>query len=108
MSAWNSNGLTTRIVTGTTDSVLFTDDVVIFTNAGAKAVALPAVTNASLQLGKVYRFSNANTGAATLTPASGLIDGAAAKAIVAGTAAAPTCLTIVNDGTMWRSITATA
>lgn len=107
MSALNSNGLTTRIVTTTGDVAAFTDDVIIYTNSAAKAVALPAVTDARLQLGKVYHFVNANTGAVTLTPSAGTIDGAATKVIVAGTAAAPTTLRIVNDGTMWRSISAT-
>lgn len=107
MAAWNSNGLTTRIVTTVGDVVTFQDDVVIYTNSAAKAVALSAVTDDRLQLGKVYHFVNANTGAITITPAAGTIDGSATKTLIAGTAGAPTTLRIVNDGTMWRSISDT-
>lgn len=98
MSAWNSNGLTVRSVTGTTDTVLATDDVVIYTNTGAKAVALPA---ASVQLGKVYHFSNQATGVVTITPASGTIDGAATQTVAAGAAGAPVVRKLVSNGTNW-------
>jgi hypothetical protein len=107
MSAWNSNGLTVRIATATGDTIALTDDVVIYTNSAAKGAAITGVSDARVQLGKVYHFVNANTGAVTITPASGTIDGAATKVLVAGTAAAPTTLRIINDGTMWRSISAT-
>lgn len=103
MSAWNSNGKTVRTVTATTDAVLATDDIVLYTGAGAKAVSLPGANVSTTQLGKQYQFSNSNTGAVTLTPASGLIDGAATKVIAAG-GTAISCLTIVSDGTGWRTI----
>jgi hypothetical protein len=107
MAAWNSNGLTVRLVAGTTDTIQFTDDVVVFTGTGAKAVALPAASNPSLQLGKVYHITNANTGAITLTPASGQIDGAATSPLTAG-GTTVSARRIVSDGTMWRTIGYTA
>jgi hypothetical protein len=106
MSAWNSNGHTTRVATGTTDTVLFTDDVVIYTATSAKAVAIMSASNASLQKGKVFRFTNTGAGAVTLTPASGQIDGGATKVIAAG-GTAISCLTLISDGTMWRTISYT-
>jgi hypothetical protein len=108
MAAWNSNGLTVRTVTATTDSVLFTDDAIVYTAATNKTVSLPAGSNTNVQLGKVYRFVNAGAGTVTITPAAGLIDGAAAKVMAtAPTAATPGCLTIVSDGTNWRSLSYT-
>ncbi len=106
MSAWNSNGLTVRVVTTTGTTVAFTDDVVIFTATSAKAAALPAASNPSIQPGKVYRFTNTGNGAVTLTPASGQIDGASTAPIAAG-GTALSCRTIVSDGTMWRTISYT-
>lgn len=106
MSAWNSNGLTVRTSTTAGDTLANTDDVVIFTFAGAKAVALLGANNAAVQPGKVYRLSNAATGAVTLTPATGLIDGAATAPIAAG-GTALSCRTIVSDGTQWRTISYT-
>ncbi len=101
MSAWNANGLTFRAVTTTGDTVAFTDDVIIYSNTSAKAAALAAATDARLQLGKVYHFSNGATGTLTLTPASGTIDGAATKVIAAGTAAAPVCASIIATSAGW-------
>jgi hypothetical protein len=98
MSALNSNGLTIRLVAGTTDTILATDDVVVYTGTAAKAVALPAAT---VQKGKVYRFSNQNTGAVTITPASGTIDGAATQTVAAGAAGAPIVRGLISDGTNW-------
>lgn len=98
MSAWNSNGLTVRTAAGTTDAVLATDDVVIYTNTAAKAVSIPA---GSVQYGKVYYFSNQNTGAITITPASGTINGTATATVAAGAAGAPIVAKIVSDGTNW-------
>ncbi len=106
MAAWNSNGLTVRLAASAPDSVLLTDDVVIYTGTGAKAVSLPAANSPSVQLGKVYRFTNTNTGAVTLTPAAGQIDGAATSTIAAG-GTAISCRTIVSDGTQWRTISYT-
>lgn len=98
MAAWNSNGLTVRTVTGTVDTVLATDDVIVYTNTAAKAVALPA--DAARQPGKVYFFSNQAAGAATITPASGTIDGAATLAVAATSGRAQ----IVSDGTNWFTV----
>ncbi len=103
MAAWNSNGLTVRLATGTTDTVQFTDDVVVFTGTGAKTVTLPAANNPSLQLGKVYHITNANTGAITLSAASGQIDGAASVPLTAG-GTTVSARRVVSDGTMWRTI----
>lgn len=98
MSALNSNGLTLRTAAGTTDAILATDDVVMYTNAAAKTASMPA---ASVQLGKVYRVSNRNTGTVTITPASGTINGAANLVVAAGTAAAPVLANLISDGTNW-------
>jgi len=101
MSAWNSNGHTFRLVTTTGDVVTLQDDVIAYSNTGAKAAAMLAATNPLVQLGKVYHFSNGNTGTLTLTPASGTIDGAATKVIAAGTAAAPVCASIIATAGGW-------
>lgn len=103
MSANNSNGLTTRIVSGTSDTLTFQDDVVIFTNTAAKSAAISGTGDARLQKGKVYRFSNQNTGAITITPSAGTIDGAATQTVAAGAAGAPVTRDIVFDGTNWYS-----
>lgn len=100
MAAWNSNGLTTRTVTGTSDVLLFTDDVVIYTNTAAKSVAISGSNDSRLQKGKVYFLSNQATGDITVTPASGTIDGAATLTVVATTGRAQ----LVFDGTNWFTI----
>lgn len=102
MSANNSNGLTVVTVTGTTDTIDATDDIVIYTNTAAKTATLPAV--ASVPKGKVYRFSNQATGTVTITPAAGTINGAANVVLAAGAAGAPTVLGLVSDGANWFSI----
>lgn len=106
MSAWNSNGLTVRTTAATTDTVLATDDVIVYTAGTAKTAALPnAALTGSVQPGKVYRFVNAGAGTVTITPAAGTIDGGANKVMAtAPTAATPGTLMIVSDGTNWRSI----
>lgn len=103
MASWNSNGFTVRPVTALTDAVLLTDDIILYTGAGAKAVSIPAASSSSLMTGKVYHFANSNTGAVTITPASGQIDGGATKSIAAGGTAIST-LTLCSDGTQWRTI----
>lgn len=105
MAAWNSNGLTVRTVAATSDVPVLTDDVIVYTAATAKSVALIAASDARCQPGKVFRFVNAAAGTVTITPAAGTIDGGANKVMAtAPTAATPGCLTIVSDGTNWRSI----
>lgn len=106
MSAWNSNGLTVRLAATSPDAILLTDDVVIYTGTGAKAVSIPAASSSSVQLGKVYRITNTNTGAVTITPASGQIDGAGTSTLAAG-GTAISCRTLVSDGTQWRTISYT-
>ena len=106
MAAWNSNGLTVRVATTAGDTITSTDDVVIYTFAGAKAVAIAAANDSRIQPGKVYRLTNTATGAVTITPASGQIDGAATSTIAAG-GTALSCRTLVSDGTMWRTISYT-
>lgn len=103
MSAWNSNGFTVRTVTALTDTIAFTDDIVLYTGAGAKAVSIAAASNTNVQVGKLYRFANSNTGAVTITPASGQIDNGATKVIAAGGTAIST-LSLVSDGTQWRTV----
>lgn len=105
MSGFDNTSYTTRVVTTTGITVTNQDSVIIATNTAAKAAALLGA--ALVQPGRQYTFVNAATGAITITPSAGQIDGAATKVLVAGTAAAPTCLTIISDGTMWRSMSAT-
>jgi len=105
MSAWNSNGLTVRTTAATTDTILATDDVIVYTAGTAKAVSLPSAALSTVQLGKVYRIVNAGAGALTITPTAGTIDGAATRVMAtAPTAGTPGCQQIVSDGTNWRSI----
>lgn len=100
MSANNSNGLTVRTITGTTGTVQATDDVIVFTGTGAKTVSIPAA--ASAQRGKVYVFSNQNTGALTIS-STGQIDGQSTRVIpaAAGTPLVPATASLVFDGTNW-------
>lgn len=100
MAAWNSNGLTTRTVTGTSDVLTFQDDVVIFTNTSAKSVAISGSNDARLQKGKVYFLSNQATGAITVTPSAGTIDGAATLTVAATTGRAQ----LVFNGANWFTI----
>ena len=106
MSAWNSNGLTVRNTTATTDTLLATDDVVIYSGSGAKAVSVLGAGVSTVQQGKVYRLTNITAGAVTITPTSGLIDGAATATLAAG-GTAISARTIVSDGTGWRTISYT-
>lgn len=98
MSANNSNGLTVNTVTTTTDAIDATDDVVIYTNTSAKTATLPAV--ASVPKGKVYHISNQATGAVTVSPAAGTIDGAATLVVAATTGRA----TLISDGSNWFTL----
>lgn len=105
MSAMNSNGLTVRTTAATTDTILATDDVCVYTAGTAKAVALPNAALSTVQLGKVYRIVNAGAGALTITPAAGTIDGAATRVMVtAPTNGTPGTQIVVSDGTNWRTI----
>lgn len=103
MAALNSNGLTVRTVTALTDTVTATDDIVLYIGPGTKAVSIPAAGSSLVQLGKIYMFQHSSTGTVTLTPVSGQIDNAATKVIPGGSVAI-SCLTLVSDGTQWRTI----
>lgn len=103
MAALNSNGLTVRVTSATTETILGTDDVVVFTAATAKTAALPGATLSTTQPGKVYNLTNTGANTVTVTPTAGLIDGAANKVIAAG-GTAISALRIVSDGTQWRTI----
>lgn len=103
MAAWNSNGLTTRSVATITDTVLPTDDVVFYVAPGNKVVSIPAANSPLTQPGKMYIFQHSTTGNVTLTPVAGQIDNAATK-VIPGGGTALSCLTIINDGVQWRTL----
>ena len=98
MSGLDNTSYTTRTVTGTTDTVLVTDSVIIYTSTSAKAVTLPTV--ATFTPGRQFSFINTATGAATITSTGATIDGAATYVVPATLGR----VTIVNDGTNWFSI----
>lgn len=101
MSGLDNTSYTVRTASGTTDTLLATDSVVIYTNSAAKTVTLPPV--ATTQPGRVYRIICQNTGVATLDGSgSETINGATTFAMTAGTVGGVTgrCA-IISDGTQW-------
>lgn len=101
MSGMDNTSFTVRTVTGTTDTLLQTDSVVIYTNTAAKTCNLPAV--ASVPPGRRYVVINTATGAITVDPAGAeTINGAANLAVTASTGRAD----FVSTGTAWFTITA--
>lgn len=101
MSGLDNTSYTVRTAAGTTDTMLATDSVVIYTNSATKTVALPPV--ATTQPGRVYRLICQNTGVLTIDPnGAELINGAATFAMTAGTVGGVTGRCgIVSDGTQW-------
>lgn len=97
MSGLDNTSFTVRTATGTTDTLLATDSVVIYTNTSAKAVAVPAIT--ALTPGRKFSVVNTATGAVTITPSGALIDGAATYVVPATVGR----VEFVNDGTNWFS-----
>lgn len=104
MSGLDNTSYTVRTNALTTDTLLATDSVVIYTNSATKTVSLPPV--ATTQPGRVYQIICQNTGVATLDPnASETINGAATFAMTAGTVGGVTGRAgIVSDGTQWFTL----
>lgn len=98
MSGLDNTSFTTRTVSGTTDTLLATDSVVIYTSTSAKAIAVPAIS--SLTPGRLYTVINTATGAATITPSGATIDGAATYVVPATLGR----VSFVNDGTNWFTV----
>lgn len=104
MSGFDNTSYTVRTASGTTDTILATDAVLIYTNSAAKTVTLPAV--ATTQPGRVYQIICQNTGVLTLDGnASETINGATTFAMTAGTVGGVTGRAgIVSDGTQWFTL----
>lgn len=96
-----SNG--TRTLAATGDVTLTSADldrVILLPSTGAQAITLPASADSAGHT-ITFKKTTANAVAATLTPASGTIDGAATNAVID---AAQDSLTIFCDGTNWHII----
>lgn len=89
--------------TGTSYTVTAADlgRLVTLSNASPVAVTLPSA--ATFGPGYITTFQNVGTGAATLTPSIGTINGAGSLAVPAGQG-----ITVVSDGTNWQIITSVA
>lgn len=98
MSGLDNTSFTTRTATGTSDTLLATDSVVIYTNTSAKAIAVPAIS--TLTPGRLYTVINTAAGAATITPSGATIDGAATYVVPATLGR----VSFVNDGTNWFTV----
>ncbi len=98
MSGLDNTSYTTRTATGTTDTVLATDSVILYTNTAAKAVTVPAIS--ALTPGRLFTFVNTAAGAVTITATGATIDGAATYVVPATLGR----VQIVNDGTNWFTI----
>lgn len=99
MSGFDNTSWTTRTATGTTDTLLATDYVVIYTNTSAKTVNLPAA--ATTQPGRAYIVINGAAGAITVDASgSETINGATTLAVTATTGRAH----LISDGTQWWTI----
>lgn len=95
MSGLDNTSFTVRTATGTSDTLLATDSVVIYTNTSAKAVAVPAIS--TLTPGRKYTIINTAAGAVTITPSGATIDGAATYVVPATLGR----VEFINDGTNW-------
>lgn len=103
MSGFDNSSYTVRTTALATDTLLNTDFFVIYTNATAKSVSIPAIS--SLTPGRVFAIVNTAAGAITVTPAGGaLVNGAATFVTPAGTAAGAGRTWFVNDGTNWFTV----
>lgn len=105
MSGLDNTSYTVRTVTGTTATLTANDYVLILTSASAKTVNVPAAS--AVIPGRVYTVINTAANTATITPASGTINGAATFVTPAGTAAGAGRTTIVSDGTTWWTLSGT-
>ena len=97
LSGLDNTSYTVRTATGTADTLLATDSVVIYTNTSAKAVTVPAVS--ALTPGRKFTIINTATGAVTITPTGATIDGAATYVVPATLGR----VEFVNNGTNWFS-----
>lgn len=95
MSGLDNTSFTVRTSALTTDTLLNTDSVVIYTNTSAKAVAVPAIS--ALTPGRKFSIINTAAGAVTITPAGATIDGAATYVVPATLGR----VEFINDGTNW-------
>lgn len=95
MSGLDNTSFTVRTATGTTDTLLATDSVVIYTNTAAKAVTVPAIS--ALTPGRKYSIINTAAGAVTITTTGATIDGAATYVVPATLGR----VEFINDGTNW-------
>ena len=95
MSGLDNTSFTVRTATGTSDTLLNTDSVVIYTNTAAKAVTVPAIS--ALTPGRKFTVINTAAGAVTITTTSATIDGAATYVVPATLGR----VEFINDGTNW-------
>lgn len=100
MSGLDNTSFTVRTVSGTTDTLLATDSVTIYTSTSAKTVNLPDAT--LIQPGRRYVVINTAAGAITVDPSgSQTINGAATLTVTATTGRAD----FVSDGANWFTVT---
>lgn len=102
MSGLDNTSYTVRTSVATSETLTNNDYVVLYTNTAAKAVTVPAAS--SVQPGRPFALINTNTGAVTITPSSGLIDGQATQTVAAGAVGAYHGRIISNDGTNWFTV----
>lgn len=98
--------ITSRAVTGTSDTILSTDcgNIVYYNNASGVAITQPAPTGLFVN-GFFTTICNINAGIGTVTPGSGNIGGASTYPLPGGgTAAAPVCTTYQSDGTNFNVV----
>lgn len=99
MSGFDNISETVRTVAATTTLTANDYDVLFLGITGNSIANLPSV--AGLPPGRTFRiYKDAAAFTVTITPAAGLIDGAATKVLAASAAHAAT---IVTDGTSWYS-----
>ncbi len=91
---------TPSLQTGTNYAFQSTDRAkVIYLSNGSNQVPTIAQATGSFGSGWFTTACNINTGTQTITPTTSTIGGAATYVLPAGTAAAPSCISIVSDGT---------
>lgn len=103
MSGFDNTSETVRSSSATANVLTANDyDLLLITLTGATAVTLPAP--ALTQPGRLYRvYKDASAQTVTITPAAGLVDGAASTTLATGAIHAKAFL---SDGTNWFTVTA--
>lgn len=99
-------GVTSRTVTGATDTILAADrgNVVYYNSASSIAVSQPAPSG-SFAAGFFTTLCNVNAGIPTITPGSGTIINAATYPIPAGISfASASCVSYQSDGTNFNAV----